>query len=107
MKFWISHENRYGESRVANSVAFSKEEALQLAEAHNKYLSTSGLSLEFLVLDIQEIEIDSDYLIYLLMQNFHVIDWRKNFLYMADRKDSSIKFGEIIVIPSQERVILT
>jgi hypothetical protein len=102
MKLWIRHENRYGLVRVANSISFSKEDALQLATANNKYLYPT----DFKALDIQPIEIDSDYLIYLLMETFHVQDWKGKILQMADNKNPMIHFGETVMIPDVEHVVL-
>lgn len=102
MKLWIRHENRYGLVRVANSISFSKEDALKLATANNKYLCPT----DFKALDIQLIEIDSDLLIYLLMETFHVQGWKAKILQMVDNVDPTINFGETVVIPVVEHVIL-
>jgi hypothetical protein len=110
MKVWIRYEDTFGKSRVANSISFSKDEALQLAVSHNKYLANTPPNapgfMEFPATHIQLVEIDSDYLLYALFNAYGVKDWRQGILGLIEKKDPVVTYTEIMMVPHVDRVEL-
>jgi len=95
MKAWISHKVlKYGIIVVRNSLFFNKEDAINSAKSYNKY----KLYTYEPIVDIQEIEINSDQMIMRLLICDGLGSWSNKIFDQIEQNDSTITFGEKIQI---------
>ena len=93
MKLWITHATHTSRPNTIGSViARTKEECISDALSENKRFAYPYN----VITSVQEVEIDSDYLLFLLMTHNDLQDFQSIVRYLIATKDPSVKFGEII-----------
>lgn len=101
MKFWIGYQKSWDGLEVRPGAHYSsKDKAFQSAKEYNelrKLNEMAGLPVDSRIFRIQEIEIDSDILLWTLFAHSNDLrDLRVIIDRMVTKKHSDVKFGEFV-----------
>lgn len=105
MKFWIYHSPRttYQSSyRIEHWTSLNEDEALKHAMEHNRYLMNGELPFSH----IQSIEIETDRMLGMMLNEVNLISWQQNIFKLLEAKDNAFKFGILIKVPEVQHIVL-